>query len=72
MISTFRGSVSSPRKPFDQAVNYGNRTVWEFMLQITLSFYASSSWDYNYTVGEIAGRRMDCNCGSAECRRRVL
>ncbi|CAF0955012.1 unnamed protein product [Adineta ricciae] len=29
-------------------------------------------WDYNYTVGEIAGRRMDCNCGSAECRRRVL
>ena len=31
-----------------------------------------SSWDYNYTVGEIAGRRMDCNCGSTECRRRVL
>ena len=30
------------------------------------------SWDYNYTVGEIAGRRMDCNCGSTECRRRVL
>jgi len=30
------------------------------------------SWDYNYTVGEIAGRRMDCNCGSSECRRRVL
>ncbi|UJR36635.1 hypothetical protein I4U23_029354 [Adineta vaga] len=29
-------------------------------------------WDYNYTVGEIAGRRMDCNCGSSECRRRVL
>ncbi|CAF1027711.1 unnamed protein product [Rotaria sp. Silwood1] len=29
-------------------------------------------WDYNYTVGEIAGRRMDCHCGSAECRRRVL
>jgi histone-lysine N-methyltransferase SETDB1 len=30
------------------------------------------SWDYNYTVGEIAGRRLDCNCGSSECRRRVL
>lgn len=29
-------------------------------------------WDYNYTVGEIAGRRMDCHCGSSECRRRVL
>ncbi|CAF1094602.1 unnamed protein product [Rotaria sordida] len=29
-------------------------------------------WDYNYTVGEIAGRRMDCHCGAAECRRRVL
>ncbi|CAF0733514.1 unnamed protein product [Adineta steineri] len=29
-------------------------------------------WDYNYTVGEIAGRRMDCNCGASECRRRVL
>ncbi|CAF1527682.1 unnamed protein product, partial [Rotaria sordida] len=24
------------------------------------------------TVGEIAGRGMDCKCGSAECRRRVL
>lgn len=34
--------------------------------------FCLSSWDYNYTVGEIAGRRMDCNCGSAECRRRVL
>jgi hypothetical protein len=32
----------------------------------------TSSWDYNYTVGEIAGRRLDCNCGSSECRRRVL
>jgi len=37
-----------------------------------LVFYFSFSWNYNYTVGEIAGRRMDCNCGSAECRRRVL
>ena len=36
------------------------------------NFVYFSSWDYNYTVGEIAGRRMDCNCGSAECRRRVL
>jgi hypothetical protein len=35
-------------------------------------FFFDFSWDYNYTVGEIAGRRMDCNCGSAECRRRVL
>lgn len=35
-------------------------------------FLFSFSWDYNYTVGEIAGRRMDCHCGSADCRRRVL
>ena len=34
--------------------------------------YFSFSWDHNYTVEEIVGRRIDCNCGSAECRRRVL
>ncbi|CAF4206643.1 unnamed protein product, partial [Rotaria sordida] len=31
-------------------------------------------WNYNYIVDEIAGRQMDCKCGSAEYRRcrRVL
>ena len=40
--------------------------------RLTTGCRCLSSWDYNYTVGEIAGRRLDCNCGSSECRRRVL
>ncbi|UJR09493.1 hypothetical protein I4U23_013731 [Adineta vaga] len=43
-----------------------------FFATKTIRSGAELCWDYNYTVGEIAGRRMDCNCGSAECRRRVL
>ncbi len=54
---------------FDQAQNYGKKKVKKISIFYFIFLF---SWDYNYTVGEIAGRRMDCNCGSAECRRRVL
>lgn len=67
MIFTFHGLAFLPSKQFDQAQNYGKT-----MIDSTLMEFFSFSWDYNYTVGEIAGRRMDCHCGSADCRRRVL
>jgi histone-lysine N-methyltransferase SETDB1 len=67
MISIFHGLDFLQSKPFDPVQNYGEKKYSDsFFLMILFS------WDYNYTVGEIAGRRMDCNCGSAECRRRVL
>jgi hypothetical protein len=46
--------------------------LWYEIKSKEIKIYCFFSWDYNYTVGEIAGRRMDCNCGSSECRRRVL
>ncbi len=47
-------------------------TKKKYFIINSIEFFFNFSWDYNYTVGEIAGRRMDCNCGSSECRRRVL
>ena len=67
MISIFHGLDFLQSKPFVPARNCGKKKYFDASLMIFLF-----SWDYNYTVGEIAGRRMDCNCGSAECRRRVL
>ncbi len=67
MIYIFHGLVFLRSKQFDQGRNYGK----EILMNSIVNFFLFS-WDYNYTVGEIAGRRMDCNCGSAECRRRVL
>jgi len=29
-------------------------------------------WDYNYEVGSVQGKRIDCCCGEAECRGRLL
>ena len=70
MIFIFHGLDFLPRKQFEQGQNYGR----EFFFKRDFSNirFVCFSWDYNYTVGEIAGRRMDCNCGSSECRRRVL
>lgn len=67
MTFIFHGLDSLQQKQFEQEQNYGKR------LSVKNKFFIFGfSWDYNYTVGEIAGRRMDCNCGSSECRRRVL
>jgi histone-lysine N-methyltransferase SETDB1 len=30
------------------------------------------TWDYNYEIGMAEGKSVDCNCGSAYCRRRLL
>ncbi|CAG7837328.1 unnamed protein product [Allacma fusca] len=30
------------------------------------------TWDYNYEIGMAEGKTVDCNCGSAYCRRRLL
>ncbi|VDM40724.1 unnamed protein product [Toxocara canis] len=29
-------------------------------------------WDYGYTVGAVAGKKMRCHCGSRNCRKRLL
>lgn len=29
-------------------------------------------WDYNYQVGSVPGKRIDCCCGAEECRGRLL
>jgi hypothetical protein len=69
MISIFLGLDFLLQKPFELEQNYGKKIYKNLILMF---FFFYFSWDYNYTVGEIAGRRMDCNCGSSECRRRVL
>lgn len=30
------------------------------------------TWNYNYKMGEIEGRRIDCHCGAPNCRGRIL
>ena len=30
------------------------------------------AWDYNYQVGAVEGKRIDCHCGSEICRKRLL
>ena len=30
------------------------------------------TWDYSYDVGSVPGRNIDCLCGSAVCRGRLL
>ena len=30
------------------------------------------AWDYNYQVGAVEGKRIDCHCGSDICRKRLL
>ena len=30
------------------------------------------AWDYNYQVGAVQGKRIDCHCGSEICRKRLL
>lgn len=30
------------------------------------------AWDYNYEVGAVPGKRIDCHCGAGECRKRLL
>lgn len=69
MIYIFLGLDFLLRNQFAQGQNYGIKTKKRNHL---CDFDFCSSWDYHYTVGEIPGRRMDCNCGSSECRRRVL
>lgn len=45
-----------------------------------LSFFAAYdikagtelTWDYNYAIGSIEGRQIECKCGAPECRKRLL
>lgn len=30
------------------------------------------TWNYNYKMGTIEGRRIDCHCGASNCRGRIL
>lgn len=30
------------------------------------------TWDYNYEVGSVKGRKLPCYCNSANCRKRLL
>ncbi|XP_037043697.1 histone-lysine N-methyltransferase eggless-like [Bradysia coprophila] len=30
------------------------------------------TWDYNYVVGSVPGKRLFCECGAQNCRRRIL
>ena len=30
------------------------------------------TWDYNYVVGSVEGKRIDCSCGAINCRKRLL
>eukprot|EP00731_Ephydatia_muelleri_P023685 Em0015g1268a len=30
------------------------------------------TWDYNYVVGSVEGKRIDCRCGAINCRKRLL
>lgn len=34
--------------------------------------YDEITWNYNYTMGQIPGRRIDCHCGAPNCRGRIL
>lgn len=34
--------------------------------------FTEITWDYNYMVGCLPGRRLNCNCGSSNCRKRLL
>ena len=29
-------------------------------------------WDYNYVVGQVEGKEIECNCGADLCRGRLL
>lgn len=45
-----------------------------------IAFFAANSlkagtelcWDYNYTIGSVPDRKLYCNCGSSNCRGRLL
>jgi len=30
------------------------------------------TWDYNYEIGSVPGRTINCYCGSTKCRKRLL
>lgn len=30
------------------------------------------TWNYNYDVGSVPGRKLDCNCGAFGCKGRLL
>ena len=29
-------------------------------------------WDYGYVVGQVDGKELSCNCGSGNCKKRLL
>lgn len=30
------------------------------------------TWDYNYNVGSVPGRKIECRCAAKVCRKRLL
>lgn len=43
-----------------------------FFAQRTIKALGEITWNYNYKMGSIQGRRIDCYCGSSNCRGRIL
>lgn len=46
--------------------------VVAFFALKTIKATSEISWNYNYKTGSIEGRRIDCECGSANCLGRIL
>lgn len=43
-----------------------------FFAQKHIKAYDEITWNYNYKMGEIPNRRIDCFCGAPNCRGRIL
>jgi len=46
--------------------------VVAFFAKRTIKALEEITWNYNYKMGCIEGRRIDCKCGSSNCRGRIL
>lgn len=43
-----------------------------FFAQQNIPAYTELTWDYSYEIGSVAGKTLICNCGSKDCRGRLL
>lgn len=46
--------------------------VVAFFANKTIKAYEEIHWNYNYKMGSIEGRRIDCHCMASNCRGRIL
>ncbi|XP_031640859.1 histone-lysine N-methyltransferase eggless-like [Contarinia nasturtii] len=74
-ISRFFNHSCSPNL-FSQTVfidTHDLRFPWlAFFTAFDIRAGTELTWDYNYLVGSIVGREMECKCGAPKCRKRLL